>query len=169
MRIMLATICCRFRSWGLVKKLIFCSDSEHKVWSRCWSWSSSDILKLKFDQYLCLNLWYYPKGYFGKMNSTLGSVVPLAIFENTSDCLSCCYGLRISVLEARCKEGVLKKRMHEHLYNVHRVIQICTIWYTVETHASLCGTEMWYTIRFVSQQRMLLSKIKDFDSNQPCV
>ena len=26
MRIVLATVCCRFRSWGLVKKLNFCSD-----------------------------------------------------------------------------------------------------------------------------------------------
>ena len=40
MRILLATICCRFRGWGLVKKLNFCSDFEHKVWSRFWSWSS---------------------------------------------------------------------------------------------------------------------------------
>ena len=37
MRIMLATVCCRFRSWGLVIKLYFCSDFEHKVWSRFWS------------------------------------------------------------------------------------------------------------------------------------
>ena len=35
---------------------------------------------MKFDQDLCLNLWYDPIGYFGKMNSTLGSVVPLAMF-----------------------------------------------------------------------------------------
>ena len=34
MRIMLATICCRFETWGFVKKLNFCSDFEHKVWSR---------------------------------------------------------------------------------------------------------------------------------------
>ena len=32
----LATVCCRFGSWGLVIKLNFCSDSEHKVCSRCW-------------------------------------------------------------------------------------------------------------------------------------
>ena len=25
-------LCCRFRSWGLVIKLNFCSDFEHKVW-----------------------------------------------------------------------------------------------------------------------------------------
>ena len=43
MRIVLATICCRFRSWGLVKKLNFCSDFEHKVWSRFWSWSWGKI------------------------------------------------------------------------------------------------------------------------------
>jgi len=32
---------------------------------------------MKFDQDLCLNLQYD----FGKMNSTLGSVVPLAMFQ----------------------------------------------------------------------------------------
>ena len=37
-------------------------------------------MKKKFDQDLCLNLWYDPLGYYGKMNSTLGSVVPLAMF-----------------------------------------------------------------------------------------
>ena len=34
---------CRFGSWGLVIKLNFCSDFEHKVWSRFWSWSSGKI------------------------------------------------------------------------------------------------------------------------------
>ena len=43
MMIVLATICCRFGRWGLVKKLNFCSDIEHKVWSRFWSWSSGKI------------------------------------------------------------------------------------------------------------------------------
>ena len=60
MRIMLATVCCRFRSWGLVIKLKSCSDFELKVWSRFWSWSSGEILKLKFSQYLVLILgWVY--------------------------------------------------------------------------------------------------------------
>ena len=36
---------------------------------------------VKSDQGLCLSLWYDPLGYFGKLNSTLGSVVPLAIFQ----------------------------------------------------------------------------------------
>ena len=39
MRIVLSTVCCRFGSWGLVKKLNFYSDFEHKVWSRFWSWN----------------------------------------------------------------------------------------------------------------------------------
>ena len=43
MRIVLATVCCRFGSWGLVIKLNFCSDFEHKVWSRFWSWISGKI------------------------------------------------------------------------------------------------------------------------------
>ena len=36
---------------------------------------------MKCDQDLCLNLWYDLKSYFGKMNSILGSVVPLAMFS----------------------------------------------------------------------------------------
>ena len=140
MRIVLATVCCRFGSWGLDIKPNFCSDFEHKVCSRFWCWSLGkisklefgqyyaadvlqrlwswilieklklglvnilnskfsqegdvwlrfwskylvEILKMKFDQDLCLNLWYDPIGYFGKMNSTLGSVVPLAMFPLVS-------------------------------------------------------------------------------------
>ena len=49
MRIVLATVCWWFGSWGLVKKLNFCSDFEHKVWSRFWSWSSDKILMLGQD------------------------------------------------------------------------------------------------------------------------
>ena len=41
----------------------------------CWCWVK--ILKMKFDQDLCLNSQYD----FRKMNSTLGSVVPLAMFS----------------------------------------------------------------------------------------
>ena len=44
-RIVLATICCRFGSWGLVIKLNFWSDFQHKVWWK-WSWSSGKILNL---------------------------------------------------------------------------------------------------------------------------
>ena len=43
------------------------------------------LLKMKCDQDLCLNMWYDPVGYFGKMNSTLRSVVPLAMFTPISD------------------------------------------------------------------------------------
>ena len=53
------------------------------VLQRLWSWILVEILKMKFNQDLGLNLWYDPIGYFGKMNSTLGSVVPLAMFGNT--------------------------------------------------------------------------------------
>ena len=125
----LATICCRFRSWGLVKKLNFCSDFEHKVWSnflslssdKIWSWSLISffcwcfvevmlnpfwilvnylklgfvkILKLKFYGEADVWLWFWSwclveilrwsliKICFWTWdkNSTLGSVVPLAMF-----------------------------------------------------------------------------------------
>ena len=45
MRIVLATVCCRFESWGLVIKLNF------RLWvllSRFWSWSLVSILLLMF-------------------------------------------------------------------------------------------------------------------------
>ena len=57
LRIMLATVCYRFGSWRLVLKLNFCSDFEHKVWSRFWSWSSGKILKLKFGKYFGAEAW----------------------------------------------------------------------------------------------------------------
>ena len=56
MRIVLATICCGFRSWGFVKKLNFCSDFEHKVWSRFWSWSSGKICSWSLATFL---RWYF--------------------------------------------------------------------------------------------------------------
>ena len=47
MRIVWATVWWRFGSWGLVIKLNFCSDLEHKVWSRFWNWSSGKICMVK--------------------------------------------------------------------------------------------------------------------------
>ena len=56
-------------------------------------------MKKKFDQDFCLNLWYDSLGYFRKMNSTLGSVVPLAMFF----CHSCflCTGTTLRGLMSR--------------------------------------------------------------------
>ena len=56
LRIMLATVCCRFGSWGLIIKQNFCLDFEHKVWSRFWSWSSGMTLKLEFGQYFAADV-----------------------------------------------------------------------------------------------------------------
>ena len=86
MRILLATICCRFRSWGLVKKLNFCSDFEHKVWSRFWSLSFMERLMFgldfEVDAWSRFWRWKLIKICFWTcdLNSTLGSVVPLAMF-----------------------------------------------------------------------------------------
>ena len=49
----LATICCRFGSWGLFKKLNFCSDFEHKVWSNFLSWSSDKIWSWSLTSFFC--------------------------------------------------------------------------------------------------------------------
>ena len=55
MRIVLATVCCRFGSWGLVIKCNFCSAFEHfvqdfelQVQARFWTWSLVSILLLMF-------------------------------------------------------------------------------------------------------------------------
>ena len=57
MRIVLATVSCRFGSWGMVIKQNFCSDFQHKVWSGVWRRSSGEILKLKFGQYFAADVW----------------------------------------------------------------------------------------------------------------
>ena len=60
MRIMLATVCYRFGSWRLVLKLNFCSDFEHKGWSRFWSWSSGKIWSWRWSVICC---WCFFRGY----------------------------------------------------------------------------------------------------------
>ena len=57
MRIVLATACCRYGSGGLVIKLNFCSDFEHKVWSLFWSWSSGKIWSRSLFSILLLMFW----------------------------------------------------------------------------------------------------------------
>ena len=58
--------------------------------SRFWSWCLVNIVKMKFDQILCLNFTcdMTKISYFGKQNSTLGSVVPLAMFVLPFDTVS---------------------------------------------------------------------------------
>ena len=60
LRIMLATVCYRFGSWRLVLKLNFCSDFEHKGWSRFWSWSSGLMLSRdsEDEMWFVFELWY---------------------------------------------------------------------------------------------------------------
>ena len=53
MMIVLATICCRFGNWGLVRKQNFCSDFENKVWSRFWSWSWGKIWSWSLVIFFC--------------------------------------------------------------------------------------------------------------------
>ena len=57
LRNVLAIVWCRFGSWILVIRSNFCPDFEHRVWSRFWSWSSDEILKLKFSQYIAADPW----------------------------------------------------------------------------------------------------------------
>ena len=67
---------------GWVKILNFKFSGDADVWLRFLDDAKPKILKMKFDQDLCLNLQYD----FGKMNSTLGSVVPLAMFYALMSC-----------------------------------------------------------------------------------
>ena len=47
----------KFEAEVWLLKLNFCSDWEHKVWSRFRIWSSGEILKLKFGQYFAADVW----------------------------------------------------------------------------------------------------------------
>ena len=86
MRIVLATVYCRFRLWALMSRFWSWSSAEilklkfgqyfadvlkrlwnwilvkfyekADVWLGFWSWCLVEILKMKLDQDLCLNLWY---------------------------------------------------------------------------------------------------------------
>ena len=46
-----------FTSCGDLTVTQLFSDFEHKVWSRFWSWSSGEILKLKFGRYFAADVW----------------------------------------------------------------------------------------------------------------
>ena len=77
----------RFGSWNLVIKLNFCSDFEHKVWSRFWSLSSGEILKLKFGQYFAADVWLRLRSWIlvkimklGLVNISSLSLVEMLIF-----------------------------------------------------------------------------------------
>ena len=62
----------RFWSSGLVEMSMFSWDFEVVSWLRFWRWNLSKLCVRTHDM--------TSRSYFGKMNSTLGSVVPLAMF-----------------------------------------------------------------------------------------
>ena len=53
LRNVLTTVWCRFGSCSSVIEKKFCSDFEHKVWSRIWSWSSGEILNTEVWSVFC--------------------------------------------------------------------------------------------------------------------
>ena len=63
----------RFWSSGLVEMSMFSWDFEVDSWLRFWRWNLSKLCVRTHDM--------TSRSYFGKMNSTLGSVVPLAMFR----------------------------------------------------------------------------------------
>ena len=62
----------RFWSSGLVEMSMFSWDFEVVSWLRFWRWNLSKLCVRTHDM--------TSRSYFGKMNSILGSVVPLAMF-----------------------------------------------------------------------------------------
>ena len=101
MRNLLTTVWCRFGRWSLVIKLSFCSDFEHKVsrfgqdfevdvQARFWSWSLVIVLLLMLHVIMKFKIGLVKsfvrtcdltsRSYFDEQNSTLGSIVPLAMF-----------------------------------------------------------------------------------------
>ena len=68
-------------------------------------------MTMKFDQDLCLNLQYD----FGKMNSTLGSVVPLAMFLLWQ--LTCILGSRSDSSQAQSASASLEDMQADTIRN----------------------------------------------------
>ena len=70
-----------WRLWSLilVKILKFMFSRNGGVLLKFWRWGLIKTLRMKFDQDLCKNLQDL-KSYFGEQNSTLGSIVSLAMF-----------------------------------------------------------------------------------------
>ena len=66
MRIVLATVCWRFASWGFDIKVTFCSDFEHKIWSRFWSWLLMFGWDFVVDSWSRFWRWNFIKFYLNK-------------------------------------------------------------------------------------------------------
>ena len=73
---------------GLVKIMKFKFSRNAEIWLRFFKlmlgWYSGDEIWSKFVQ----ELWYDKRSYFGKQNSTLGSVLPLAMFDFIRDVIA---------------------------------------------------------------------------------
>ena len=81
-------------------------------------------MKKKFDQDLCLNLWYDPLGYFGRMNSTLGSVVPLAMFcyIYSRAALGAFVEVKVHVMARRLLRSVRHRTLKPPSYVLHVIL-----------------------------------------------
>ena len=101
---------CSFGSWSLVIKIILCSGFEHEVCSRFWSWSSGEILKLRFGQYFAANAWLRLWGLILVKIMKLGLVKILRIkFSRNADVwlrfLSLCL---VEILETKFEQDLCK-------------------------------------------------------------
>ena len=79
---------------------------------------------MKFEQDLCLNLWYDPLGYFGRMNSTLGSVVPLAMFcyIYSRAALGAFVEVKVHVMARRLLRSVRHRTLKPPSYVLHVIL-----------------------------------------------
>jgi len=142
-------------------KAKFCSDFEHKVWPRVWSWSSSETFETEVWSISCcwglVRVWskslverYWIWNlikicvrtcFYGKQNSTLGSVVPLAMFTFFSF-FKTLPPTEVSVLEHRTPYCDLGK---DFLY-----LLICGFYFSLETRLRVSVTivNCWYGLKF---------------------
>ena len=129
MRIVLATVCCRFRSWGLVKMLNFCSDFEHKVWPRFWSWTFGKILKLEFGWYFATNVLWRLLSWTLVENLMLDLVYIQYKFKFSPDAevwLRFCSWLLVEILKMKFDQDLCKNGSVMPL-----VMFIYDIWYSI--------------------------------------
>ena len=65
---------------GLVNVWKFKFSRNVDVWLRFWSWFWSTVYRWNFSKICARTHYMASRSYFGKLNSTLGSAVPLAMF-----------------------------------------------------------------------------------------
>ena len=129
----------RFWSSGLVEMSMFSWDFEVDSWLRFWRWNLSKLCVRTHDM--------TSRSYFGKMNSTLGSVVPLAMFVYVFYCKNVFLSSTSSLIFT---QGTSSAPMPWHPYHFSRHVPTCDAWHdTCDIWKWLTSFYLWSLIFFL--------------------